>query len=219
MFTHLHVHTEYSALDGMCKVPEYVAHMAKLGHTALAVTDHGNINGAVNFSEECERSGVKPIIGCEFYVTKDLEIHDKWAMHIIILAKNKKGYINLCKLTSIANIKGFYYKPKIDLKTLFDHKEGLIVLSACTAGVVNKPFLSQDLDLAYKNFFDLKANFGDDFYLEIIPIDFPDQRIVNKFMLELSEKHNVKLVATNDAHYIHEGDSKYQEMITIQWFE
>lgn len=213
MFHHLHVHTEYSALDGICKISEYTAFLKGAGYSAAIMTDHGNINGAINFMSACSENGLKAIIGCEFYVAANYKDKEKERNHITILAKNRIGYQNLCKLCSIASLDGFYYKPRIDLNLLCENSEGLIVLSGCTSGILSKPFLEGKRDQMFANLKILKETFGDDFYLEIMPIDFEPQAKLNKELLKISKTYKIKLVATNDAHYIYEKDAKFQEMI------
>ena len=135
-FTHLHVHTEYSLLDGASKISELVAYAKELGMEALAITDHGAMYGAVEFYQECKKQGIKPILGCEVYLTKGshFEKNNRGMFHLILLAENITGYHNLMKLVSIGQVEGFYYKPRIDKDALRDHSEGLICLSACIAG-------------------------------------------------------------------------------------
>jgi DNA polymerase-3 subunit alpha len=213
MFHHLHVHTEYSALDGICKVTEYAKFLKDAGYSAAVMTDHGNINGTINFMSACAENGLKAIIGCEFYVAADYKDKEKERHHITILAKSKKGYQNLCKLCSIASLEGFYYKPRIDMGLLCENSEGLIALSGCTSGVLSRPFLEEKREQMFKNLQMLKDAFGPDFYLEIMPIDFEPQKKLNLELLKLSKTYKIKLAATNDAHYICEKDAKFQEMI------
>lgn len=213
MFYHLHVHSEYSALDGMCKIDKYVPYLKKQGNNAAVITDHGNINGAINFYKACEKENIKPIIGCEFYVAKNMAINDKERMHLTVIAYSKEGYKNLCELTSKASLEGFYFKPRIDLSLLGKHQKGLIILSGCIAGIINKPFLENDSDLMFSNLKFMIENFKGNFYFEIMPIDLKEQIKANLNLLFLSEKYNIPLVATNDVHYLHKGDSKFQEMI------
>ena len=145
-FVHLHVHTEYSLLDGACKVKELVSYCVKNGIKAIAITDHGNMYATLQFAEQCRKNNIQAIIGCEMYMTHDLRIKDNTSEfeHLILLAKNKKGYRNLVKLDSIAFVDGFYYKPRIDYKTLREHSEGLVCLSACLAGRIPKLLLRGD---------------------------------------------------------------------------
>ena len=213
MFHHLHVHTEYSALDGICKVTEYAKFLKDAGYEAAIMTDHGNINGAVNFMSACADQGLKAIIGCEFYVALNHKDKEKERNHITILAKNKEGYQNLCKLCTAASLEGFYYKPRIDIGLLQENSEGLIALSGCTAGLLSKPIVDGKRDLLFKNLQALMEIFKNDFYLEVMPIDFDQQRKINLELLKIAKTYKLKLVATNDAHYINEKDSKFQEMI------
>jgi DNA polymerase-3 subunit alpha len=213
MFHHLHLHTEYSALDGMCKIKEYVQSVKEQGLKAAVITDHGNINGAVTFIEECEKNNIKPIVGCEFYVAKDRKEKTKERTHLVLIAKNKKGYENLCKLCSIASIEGFYYRPRIDLNVLKSHKDGLICLSACLAGVITRPLLKGDKNEAYRNLETLKIAFKEDFYLEIMPLAMVEQIKANKLLLDIAKKYKIKIVITNDVHYLRKEDYIYQEML------
>ena len=213
MFHHIHVHTEYSALDGMSKMDEYVKLLSQRGYTKAVMTDHGNINGAINLCKACDENKMQAIIGCEFYVADNLHVHDDTRYHLIAIAKNKQGYENLCRLCTIANTQGYYYKPRIDMDTFIKHKEGLIVTSACTNGLISKPFLKGNADKGLRNLATLKQEFGDDFYLEIIPIDFDDQRHTNHMLLDYAERFKIKLVASNDSHYLKPEDFEYQEML------
>ena len=171
-FVHLHVHTEYSLLDGACRIDRLVRRAKELGQTALAVTDHGVMYGAVAFYKACKAAGVKPIIGCEVYVAPRT-LHDKEHgvdnaySHLILLCKNETGYRNLCYLVSTAFTEGFYIKPRIDWALLHAHAEGLVCLSGCLAGEIPQKLIRGDYEAARARALDLKALFDEDFYLEI----------------------------------------------------
>ena len=163
-FVHLHLHTEYSLLDGACKIDNLIDHCKKNGIDTVCITDHGNMYGTLQFAEKAFQAGLKYIIGCEFYLTNDL--NDKTvniSEHLILLAKNKAGYKNLVQLDSMAFVDGFYYKPKIDYKVLKEHSEGVICLSACLAGGIPRRLLSGDYEGAKKLALELKSVFGEDF--------------------------------------------------------
>ena len=154
-FTHLHVHTEYSLLDGASRIEDLVSHAKELGMSSLAITDHGAMFGVIDFYKECKKQGIKPIIGCEVYtaarkLTDKEADKDKYQGHLVLLAKDEKGYKNLIKLVSIGYIKGYYYKPRIDKEALRQHSEGIIALSACLAGNVQHALLMGDYEAAKK---------------------------------------------------------------------
>ena len=214
-FVHLHVHTEYSLLDGATRIKDLVKTVAKRGDGAVAITDHGNMYGALNFYGECLKNGVKPIIGCEFYICHDLTRRDNKAdsAHIVLLAKNDEGYHNLLKLNSIAFIDGFYYKPRIDYEALKKHAGGLICLSACLAGHIPSLIIEKRFDEAKQHIVMLKEMFGEDFYLEMQDHGIPEQREVNLKLAEFSKEFGVKLVATNDVHYLTKDDAEMQDVL------
>lgn len=217
-FVHLHVHSEYSLLDGMCRIKDLPKRAKELGMKAIAITDHGVMYGAVNFYKECIKEGIKPIIGCEVYVAprsrfnKEAGIDDDYS-HLILLAKNKKGYQNLIKLVSLSFTEGYYYKPRIDLDILEQYHEGLICLSACLAGSVNKAILKDDIETAKKVALWHKNIFGEDYYLEIQNNGLPEQVMVNQKLIMLSRELNIPLVGTNDAHYLKKEDSYNHEIL------
>ena len=219
-FTHLHVHSQYSILDGAASVKGLIAKAKKDGMTALALTDHGNMFGAKEFYDVCKKEGIKPIIGCETYVAetsrhskKDAKV-DRSGYHLILLAKNLVGYRNLLKLVSAAYTEGFYYKPRIDKELLEQYHEGLIVSSACLGGEVPQHIMAGHLDDADDTIQWFKSIFGDDFYLELQRHPsasaemrqnvYDNQVLVNEQMLKLAKKHDVKLICTNDIHFINE---------------
>ena len=214
-FVHLHVHTEYSLLDGATRIKDLVATAAKRGDGAVAITDHGNMYGVLNFYGECLKHKIKPIIGCEFYICHDLTKRDNKAdsAHLVLLAKNDKGYHNLLKLNSIAYIDGFYYKPRIDYDALEKHSEGLICLSACLAGHIPSLIMDHRFDEAEEHILRLKQMFKDDFYLEVQDHGIPEQQEVNIKLAEYSKKFGIKLVATNDVHYLTKDDAEMQDVL------
>ena len=214
-FIHLHNHTEYSLLDGAAKVKQLVQTVKEQGANAVAITDHGTMAGALAFYAECYRNGIKPIIGCEFYIA-----HDRFNKtgredtgHLILLAKNNQGYKNLLKLNGIACKEGFYYKPRIDYDVLEQHSEGLICLSACLAGHIPQALLARQFDEAYKLGLRLKNMFDDgDFYIELQNHGLPEQIEILEPLNELAKKLGVKTVATNDVHYIKREDAEVQDV-------
>ncbi len=214
-FVHLHVHTEYSLLDGAARIDKLVKKCKDCNMPAVAITDHGNMYGAITFYDECVANGIKAIIGCEFYTTKDLteKVGKQKLNHLILLAKNEQGYKNLCKLNSIAFKDGYYYKPRIDRKTLEKYHEGLICLSACVAGELPQLILSNELDKAEELVKWFKNLFQDDYYLELQNHHLEEQLIVNEKLREYSKKYNIKTVATNDCHYIEREDSQAQDVL------
>ena len=217
-FTHLHIHSEYSLLDGMCRIKDIPKRAKELGMKAIALTDHGVMFGAVSFFEECQKEGIKPIIGCEMYVAprsrfeKEGNGEDKYS-HLILLAKNNTGYQNLIKLVSAGFTEGFYSKPRIDKELLEKYSEGLICLSACLAGEVSKAILDDDMQKAEEIALWYKNLFKDDYYLEIQNNGLSKQVLVNQKLIELSRKLNIPLVATNDAHYLKKEDSYVHEIL------
>ncbi len=219
-FVHLHLHTEYSLLDGATRLGALKDKCLELGMPAVAVTDHGNMYCAWKFYHEFKDSGVKPIIGCEFYMCDDLTMRggeNREYFHLILLAKNNTGYRNLIQLNSIAFIDGFYYKPRIDWATLQQHSEGLICLSACIAGQLPRLLLSYRHSEAEQLLLQYKQLFGDDYYIELQDHDIDEERIVMPMLIDLARKHNVKLVATNDVHYLNQEDAEVQDiMLCIQ---
>ena len=223
-FTHLHLHTEYSLLDGANKLSNIVSRVKELGMTSVAMTDHGNMFGAIDFYQQMTSAGIKPIIGMEGYLHNGENINDKSTkqrFHITLLAKNQKGYKNLMYLSSKAFIDGFYYFPRINKKELREHSEGLICSSACLQGEVNWHLnLLNDRNvkngaLGYEGAkavaLEYKEIFGDDFYLEIMRHGIGDQLYIDKDILRLSKETGIKFVATNDTHYTYPNDAQYHE--------
>lgn len=214
-FVHLHLHTEYSLLDGACKIKELVAHCVKNNIKAIAITDHGNMYGTLQFAEQCKKNNIQAIIGCEMYMTQDLHVKDNTSdfEHLILLAKNKKGYKNLIKLDSVAYVDGFYYKPRIDYKLLREHSEGLVCLSACLAGRIPKMLLKNNYEGARAAALELKDIFGEDFYIEIQDHGLEEQRRILPLLLRLCKELDIPPVATNDVHYLHKEDWEMQDVL------
>ena len=214
-FVHLHLHTEYSLLDGATRIDKLFKKLKEKGMDTVAITDHGNMFGTLYFAEEAKKAGIKCIIGCEMYVCDDYK--EKTGKqnydHLILICKNQAGYKNLIKLDSIAYVDGFHYKPRIDYKTLKEHGEGLICLSACLAGRVAKRLLEGDYDGAKETALYLKSVYGDDFYLEIQDHDLPEQKRINPLLIKLSKEIQVPLVATNDVHYLERADAEMQDVL------
>ena len=213
-FVHLHLHTEYSLLDGACKIDNLIEYCKENGINAVAITDHGNMYGTLHFAEKAAVAGIKYIIGCEFYVTKDMcDKTSNTAEHLILLAKNKAGYKNLVQLDSMAFVDGFYYKPKIDYNVLREHSEGVICLSACIAGGIPRRLLTGDYDGAKKLAVSLKEIFGDDFYIEIQNHGLDEEKRVLPLLVRLADEIGVELVATNDVHYLKKEDAEMQDVL------
>lgn len=226
-FVHLHVHTEYSLLDGATRIDNVFKACRKKGMHALAITDHGNMFGTLYFAECAKKAYMKaladgaseedakmqPIIGCELYVAEDYTKSERDYDHLVLLCKNKKGYKNLIKLDSIAYVDGFYYKPRIDYKLLAEHSEGLVCLSACLQGRVSKRLVQNDYEGAKQAAIMLRDIFKDDFYIEIQDHGLADQKRINPLLIKLAKELNIELVATNDVHYIEKEDNEVQDVI------
>ena len=213
-FVHLHLHTEYSLLDGACKIDNLISYCKKNGVDTVCITDHGNMYGTLHFAEKAAIAGIKYIIGCEFYVDKDM--NDKTGRsfdHLILLAKNKAGYKNLVQLDSMAFVDGFHYKPRIDYKVLKEHSEGVICLSACLAGGIPKKLLDGDEQGAEELALYLKDVFGEDFYIEIQDHGIPEEKRVLPMLVALAKKIGVEIVATNDVHYITRAEAEMQDVL------
>ena len=214
-FVHLHLHTEYSLLDGIARIDQVTKKAKELGMPAIAVTDHGNMYAAVKFYDACRDNDIKAIFGCEFYVAHDLNVKSgksKYA-HLVLLAKDETGYNNICRLNTIAFRDGFYYKPRIDYKTLENYHEGVVCLSACLAGDIPQAILNRDFEEAERLVKWFKDLFGEDFYLEVQNHHLPEQLEVNKKLFEYAEKFNIKTVATNDVHYVNKDDAEMQDVL------
>ena len=215
-FTHLHVHSEYSLLDGAARITDMVKRASSLGMNSLAITDHGVLYGALDFYAEARKNGIKPIIGCEVYVVRDrLEktAEKKEYAHLILLAKDYAGYKNLMKLVSIGFVEGFYYKPRIDYDLLRQYADGLVCTSACLAGDVQRCLMQNDYAGAKKITKELHGIFGGDFYMEIMDHGIPEQKLVNPQIIKLARELDIPLVATNDAHYTNKEDSLAQDVL------
>jgi DNA polymerase-3 subunit alpha len=216
MFTHLHVHTEYSLLDGLCRIPRLIAKAKELGMTSLAITDHGSMHGVIDFYTAAKEAGIKPIIGCETYVAEtnrqSRNASDKNPYHLVLLAKNQQGYHNLIQLITKAHLEGFYYKPRVDKEILAQYHEGLIALSACAHGELPRLILEGSFEEAATRAAWYKETFGD-FYLEIQRHPIPELEQINRGLLSLSSKLNIPIVATNDVHYVNKEDSASQELL------
>lgn len=218
-FVHLHLHTEYSLLDGACVIKRLVKRVKELNQPAVAITDHGNMYGVIDFYKECKNQGIKPIIGCEVYVanrTRFDKVHkvDSSPYHLVLLCKNNVGYQNLIKLVSDGYIEGFYNKPRVDHELLQKHHEGLIALSACLGGEIPRALLSNDYETAKQTALFYKETFGaENYYIEIQDHDIPEQKRILPLLQKLSEEIGVGLVATNDAHYINKEDAKTQAVL------
>lgn len=215
-FVHLHLHTEYSLLDGATKIDKVFERAKELGQSAVAITDHGNMYGVVYFAEYAKKAGIKAIIGCEMYMCDDMlkkDARNSEYEHLVLLCKNDQGYKNLIKMVSIANIDGFYRKPRCDYKTLKQKSEGLICLSACLAGRVPQLLLNGRYEDAKKHVLEMKEIFGEDYYLELQDHGISEQIRINPLIIKLSHETGVKLVATNDVHYLQKSDALMQEIM------
>lgn len=215
-FVHLHLHTEYSLLDGVGKIDNYLDRAKELGMQAIAITDHGNLFGALEFYKKARKKGIKPIIGMEAYICeKSMEDREGRNFHLILLAQNNIGYKNLLKLSSESFIRGFYYKPRIDKKFLKEHSEGLIALSACMQGEISRRILDMEneesISQAIDEYIDI---FGrENFYIEVQANGIKEQFELNEKLYDLAANKNLNLVATNDTHYVNEGEHTLQDVL------
>ena len=218
-FVHLHVHTEYSLLDGACRINGMMDRVKELGQTAIAITDHGVMYGCIDFYKAAKAAGIKPIIGCEVYVARrgmGDRVHgvDDKPYHLVLLCKDRKGYENLCMLVSEAFINGFYGKPRADMDLLKKYKEGLIATSACLAGAVPRFLMNEDYESAKKYALELAEIFGEDnFYLELQDHGIDEQRRVNQGILRISRETGLPLIVSNDAHYLRKEDAAMQDVL------
>ncbi len=218
-FVHLHLHSEYSLLDGACRINRLVSHIKEMGQTAVAITDHGVMNGVIDFYRACNDQGIKPIIGCEVYVAPRTRFDkvsgiDVSPYHLVLLCKDNIGYQNLIKLVSLSFIDGFYSKPRVDLELLEQYSEGIIALSACLAGEIPRKLVNDDYDGALKSAQRYIEIFGkENFYIEIQDHGIPEQKKILSDLYKLSKECGVGLVATNDAHYIKKEDSRMQHVL------
>src|SRR5437667_5406477 len=231
-FVHLHVHTDFSLLDGACETGELLDEASRQKMPAVAITDHGNLFAAANFFYEASKRDVKPIIGCEAYVAKgsrhdrgektqsyggdrgEAESGPRGNNHLVLLCENLEGYHNLIKLVSSGFLEGFYYKPRIDYDLLAKHSKGLIALSACLRGAVTEAVVDEKYDQARENAYRLRDVFGkQNFFLEIQDQGLPIEKDVNRDLVRLSKETGIPLVATNDCHYLHHDDAHAQEVL------
>ena len=215
-FVHLHNHTHFSLLDAAASPQSLVDAAVADGQKALAITDHGVMFGCFEFYKKAKKAGVKPIIGCEVYIavkkhTDREKVQDAGKKrnyyHLVLLVKNEQGYRNLIKLTSIGHTHGYYYKPRIDMDLLRQYHEGLIATSACLAGPINAPMLAGDIGTARQNAITLKEIFGDDFYIELQDHGLPEDKHVLEYAPVLAKELGIKLVVSNDAHYVKKEDA------------
>jgi len=213
-FVHLHTHSHYSILDGAIKIKDLVKYAASMKFPAIALTDHGNMCGAIEFYKTATENGVIPIIGIEFYITDSLRQKKRDEIyHLVLLAKNSEGYKNLIELTTKAYLEGFYYEPRIDKEILKKHSKGLIALSACINGEVAQHILKENFINAEKSAFEYKEIFDEDFYLEIQYHNLPEEKKVIKEMLKISKNLSIPLVATNDVHYLTKNDYEAHDIL------
>ena len=216
-FVHLHIHSEFSLLDGANRIKDLPVRAKELGMKAMAITDHGVMYGVIDFYKACKKEGIKPIIGCEVYVASrtrfDKEPQDKKYYHLILLAKNNLGYKNLSKLVSLGFIDGYYYKPRIDLEILEKYHEGIICLSGCLAGAVSQAITNGNIEEAENIAKWHKNLFGEDYYLEIQNNGVKEQVLVNQKIIQIARRLDIPIVATNDAHYLKKEDAYNHEVL------
>lgn len=217
-FTHLHLHTEYSLLDGFCPIQKLIERAKELDMTSIAITDHGCMFGVVEFYKKAVENGIKPIIGCEIYTTntnyRNKDPNDRDFFHLVLLAENQLGYQNLLKIVSEGYVNGFYYKPRVDKTILKKYSEGIIALSACLGGEVQQRILENDIEKAKDVATELNHIFGEDqFFLELQDHRLPDQLKVNRVLKSLSEELSIPMVATNDVHYIRKEDATVHDVL------
>jgi DNA polymerase-3 subunit alpha len=221
-FTHLHLHTDYSLLDGACDVDKLVQRVESIGQKSVAMTDHGNIYGAVHFFDAAKKKGIKPILGCELYVCKN-EDHradpsgDKYN-HLLVLAENEEGYRNLIRITSEASVHGFYKKPRVSKQYLAAHAQGLVGFSGCLSGEFCEKLMKNDYDGARATALQYQDIFGrGNFYLEIQDQGLEQEKRIHADMFKLERELEIPLVATNDSHYLCEDDHKpHDVMLCVQ---
>ena len=225
-YAHLHLHTDYSLKDGAQRVVDVVNRVHELGMRGVALTDHGTMGGTVNFYKKCQsikkengEQAIKPILGMEGYICNDMHAtkenriskKDRGTRHIVLLAKNNIGYKNIMTLSSMAYKDGFYYDPRFDFDALEKHKEGIVVLGACMKGVLQQHLLNGNTQELYSRTKWFKDLFGDDFYLEVMYHGIPEQQTIIKGFKDLSKKFNIKILATNDAHYINQTHENFHK--------
>ncbi len=219
-FTHLHVHTEYSLLDGSNKIKEYVSRVKELGMNSAAITDHGVMYGVIDFYKAARAAGIKPVLGCEVYVApgsrfdRELSHGDDRYYHLVLLAENNQGYQNLMKIVSKGFVEGYYYKPRVDIEVLETYHEGIIALSACLAGEVQRYLVRGLYDEAKETAYKYEKCFGKgNFFLELQDHGIPDQKTVNAGLMRMSEETGIELVATNDVHYTYAEDAEPHDIL------
>ena len=218
-FVHLHVHTEFSLLDGACRIGGMMDRVRELGQTAIAITDHGVMYGCIDFYKAAKAAGIKPIIGCEVYLARrkmEDRVHgiDNDPYHLVLLCENRKGYENLCMLVSEAFTRGFYGKPRVDMELLERYHEGLIATSACLAGAIAQHLLEEDYEAAKTHALEMSRLFGPDrFYLELQDHGLEEQRAVNQGVMRLARETGLPLIVSNDAHYLRREDAEMQDVL------
>lgn len=219
-FTHLHVHTEYSLLDGSNKIKEYVSRVKELGMNSAAITDHGVMYGVIDFYKAARAAGIKPILGCEVYVApgsrfdRELSHGDDRYSHLVLLAENNKGYQNLMKIVSKGFVEGYYYKPRVDMEVLETYHEGIIALSACLAGEVQRYLVRGLYEEAKETAYKYEKCFGKgNFFLELQDHGIPEQKTVNAGLMRMSQETGIELVATNDVHYTYAEDAEPHDIL------
>ncbi len=217
-FVHLHVHTQYSLLDGSAKVKDLIEKTKELGMDSIAITDHGSMFGIIDFYKEAKKNAIKPILGSEVYVARDKytdkEAKDQKRYHLVLLAENNKGYSNLMKIVSEGYINGFYYKPRIDHSILEKYSEGIICLSACLGGEVQQHILDNDYEKAKEIALKYRSIFGEkNFYLELQDHGIEEQVRVNKELVKISEETDIPLIASNDVHYLNKKDAEVHDVL------
>ncbi|GBC92787.1 DNA polymerase III subunit alpha [bacterium HR15] len=217
-FVHLHLHTEYSLLDGAIRIPELIKKVSELGMPAVAISDHGALYGVIDFYNACQSAGIKPIIGCELYLAprrmRDRTRQDQTSYHLLLLAKDETGYRNLLRLSTIAHLEGFYYKPRVDKEVLRQHAEGLIATSSCVAGEIPDALLKGNFERARQLVSEYCEIFGrENFYLELQDHGLPEQRTINEGLLRLAQEFRLPLLATNDAHYLNREDAAIHDVL------
>ncbi|MDE6186066.1 MAG: PHP domain-containing protein, partial [Lachnospiraceae bacterium] len=219
-FAHLHVHTEYSLLDGSNKIKEYVKRVKELGMDSAAITDHGVMYGVIDFYKTCKEEGIRPILGCEIYVApnsrfdKEMTGGEDRYYHLVLLAENNTGYDNLMKIVSRGFTEGYYYKPRVDMELLRENHEGIIALSACLAGEVQRYIQKGLVEEAKKAALKYRDCFGEgNFFLELQDHGLPEQKMVNTTLLQMSRELGIPLVATNDVHYTYAEDVKPHDIL------
>lgn len=217
-FVHLHLHTEYSLLDGACRIKKLMPRIKELGQNAVAITDHGVMYGVIDFYREAQKYGIKPVIGCEVYVANRSRFSKEhqldWSYHLVLLCENNTGYKNLIKLVSAGFIDGFYKKPRIDKELLKKHHEGIIALSACLAGEIPRELSQNDYEAAKKTALEYRDIFGEgNYFIEIQDHGYADQKRILPGLIRISKETGIPLVATNDCHYINKDDAKMQNVL------